>query len=186
MPKLKNVCTISSGQTFRKKVEHNPNGDVAVIQMKDMNDDYTGVAKNLSCVALSEVAQKQILQPNDVLFLARGNNNKAFVFNTKQPTVAVSLFFILRPNTEFINPNYLAWYLNQPNTQNYLFSSQEGATVASIKKHTLEDMEIQLPSLADQNNIANIYALHLREMQLMDNIRTKRNELINGILLEKI
>lgn len=184
--KLKNFCTISSGQTFRTKIEHNPNGKVGVIQMKDMNNDYTGIAAELSLVGFEEVSNNQILQKGDVLFLARGNNNKAFVFDINDPAVAVSLFFILRPKKEVIDPYYLAWFLNQSNTQNYLQSTQEGATVASIKKQALGDLEIKVPSLNEQHKIASIYHLHLKEMELMDQIREKRNELINAVLIEKI
>jgi len=186
MSKLKDICTISSGQTFRTKIEHNPNGEVAVIQMKDMNDDYTGISAELSLVAFEEVSNSQILHMGDVLFLARGNNNKAFVFDMDDPSVAVSLFFVLRPKKEFLDPYYLAWYLNQSNTQVYLHSSQEGSTVSSIKKQALEDLEIKVPTLNEQQKIASVYHLHLKEMELMDQIREKRNELINAVLIEKI
>lgn len=186
MSKLEHICSITSGQTFRTKIEHNPNGEVAVIQMKDMNDDYTGIGFELSLVAFDEISNSQILQKGDVLFLARGNNNKAFVFDMDDPAVAVSLFFVLRPKKEKVDPYYLAWFLNQPNTQNYLQSTQEGSTVASIKKQALGDLEIKVPSLNEQQKIASIYHLHLKEMELMDQIREKRNELINAVLIEKI
>lgn len=184
--KLQNICTISSGQTFRTKIEHSPGGEVAVIQMKDMNEDYTGISEGLAIVRAETVAKTQILQNGDVLFLARGNNNKAFVFNLDIKAVAVSLFFILRPKKEKLDPYYLAWFLNQPNTQTYFHSTQEGSTVASIKKQTLSELEIRLPSLQQQKKIASIYHLHLKEMALMNRIRAKRNDLIHAVLIEKI
>lgn len=186
MSQLKNFCTISSGHTFRTKIENNPMGDVAVIQMKDMNDDYTGIVEGVNMVNTDAVSKSQILQRGDVLFLARGNNTKAFVFDLNIKAVAVSLFFILRPKSEKLDPYYLAWFLNQSNTQSYLLSAQEGSTVSSIKKQTLSDLEINIPSLTMQQRIARVYHLHLREMELMSQIRAKRNEFINAILIEKV
>ena len=183
--KLKNITTISSGQTFRKKVENNINGQVWVIQMKDLNKSYTSIAQTPVLVKKQDVSQSQLLKKGDVLFLAKGNNNKAFVFQESHPAVAVSLFFIIKTDKSKLLPEYLAWFLNQKDTQHLLKSTREGSTVSSIKKVTLENLLIPLPSIEEQKYIAKIYALHTKEEQLVLKLTEKRNNLIDTLLINK-
>lgn len=183
--KLKDICKISSGQTFREKIENKPNGDVWVIQMKDLGNEYNNINSEPSKVFRNEISTNQLLQKGDVLFLARGNNNKSFVFDWDEPTVAVSVFFILRVQYDKIDPQFLSWFLNHPTTQNSFLGAQEGATVASIKKQFIDELEIELPEIAEQKKIARIHELHLKEINLLDQLKQHRTELINSILYQK-
>jgi restriction endonuclease S subunit len=183
---LSKICKISSGQTFREKVENNPDGDVWVIQMKDLNGSYTGIKTSPYLTTLNEVSNQQLLSTGDVLFLSRGNHNKAFVYNKTHNAVAVSLFFVLKPDLSILDPYYLAWFLNQNSTQNKLKSSQEGSTVASIKKSILENLEIVVPNLEKQKRIAHIYGLQIKEQKLAKKLIIKRELLIDQVLKEII
>jgi len=183
--KLKNITNISSGQTFRKKVESDVNGQVWVIQMKDLNKSYTSIAQTPVSVNEQDISQSQLLENGDILFLAKGNNNKAFVFQESHPAVAVSLFFIFKTDRGKLLPEYLAWFLNQKDTQNLLKSTREGSTVSSIKKVTLENLLIPLPSIEEQEYIAKIYSLHTKEEQLGLKLAEKRNNLIDTLLINR-
>jgi len=179
--KLTKVAAIFSGQTFRKKVQNDPDGTVWVIQMKDLNDEYTGLKDLPHAVQESEISKNQILKKGDILFLAKGRNNPAIIYNYDQPAVAVSLFFVIRPN-DLVQPEYLSWYLNRAQSQGYFNSMKEGALVGNIKKSVLENLEIELPSTEVQQNVANLYGLSQREEKISNELVEIRKDYIDNLL----
>ncbi len=179
--KLKEIATIFTGQTFRSKVENNPEGKVWVIQMKDLNEDYTTLSGIPHAVNFNEISNNQLLQPGDVLFLARGNNNSAFEYNFNHPAVVVSLFFVIRLETSDVLPGYLTWFLNSQITQRYLITAREGASVSSIKKSILDELTIQILDKSKQELIAGIYNLSIRERQLTKELMNEKQTLIQSL-----
>lgn len=184
--KLKENAIISSGQTFRTKVGNDANGEVWVIQMKDLNKTYTAIEQVPNLTHQKNISQKQLLDDGDVLFLAKGNYNKAFVFQESRPAVAVSLFFVIKTDKTKLNAGYLAWFLNQKNTQNLLKSSREGITVSSIKKTTLENLVVPIPTMKEQKLIAKVYAQQRKEEELLIEITEKRKKIIDTLLISKV
>ncbi len=178
--------TVSSGQTFRTKVNHKNNGEIAVIQMKDLDANYTAIAKQPTLVYREEISEKQLLNKGDILFLSKGNNNKAFVFDENYLAVAVSLFFVIRTDLNLLLPEYLTWFLNNQSTQNILKSSREGSTVSSIRKQTLEKLKVPLPSIEKQKLVAKLYKLNKKEQNLRSLLATKREILIDNILIKSV
>lgn len=179
---LKNIATISSGQTFRGRIENDEDGTVWVIQMKNLNSTYTSLSVLPHCVREDEVSQNQLLQKGDVLFLAKGNNNKAYAFDEDHPAVAVSLFFVIRPNKDKVVPAYLAWFLNNKSTQNLLHSMRAGAMISNIKKPTLEELKIKLPPIKEQELIAKIYSLSIKEQDILAQLAEEREAYVQSSL----
>ena len=78
---LKNLIELNglfSGYSFREKIEHNPNGDVGILQMKDITDnylsfDYQNIDKSNDFI----FKDKFYLKKNDILFVSKGVNNYA-------------------------------------------------------------------------------------------------------------
>lgn len=180
--KLKNITAISSGQTFRGRIENDRDGAVWVIQMKNLDDSYTSLMNVPHLVKEDEISERQLLEKGDILFLAKGNNNKAFVFNENHPAVAVSLFFVIRPDKSKVIPEYLAWFLNNKNTQNLLHSMRAGAMISNIKKPTLEELKIKLPPLKEQELIAKIYSLSIKEQDILAQLAEEREVYIQSSL----
>jgi len=184
--KLNNIADIFTGQTFRSKVENNPDGEVWVIQMKDLNKNYTGISSKPNTVTFENASSKQLLRKGDVIFLSKGNNNVAFTYEADQPAVAVSVFFVIRVKPEVILPDYLTWFLNKPETQKYLMTMREGASVSSIKKSIFDEMLIELPEIKKQKLIANIYKLSIREDELMSQLMEERKQFIQTALTNQL
>lgn len=182
--RLGDIANITSGQTIRGKVHNDPEGTVAVIQMKDLNSSYSKLVNHPYFVKESEVSKKQLLQKGDVLFLAKGNNNNAFVFSEEYPAVIVSMFFVIRPNFKKLNPDYLMWLLNNRETQSFLLTQRSGGSIANIKKSVIEDLMFNLPPIDKQKTIAKIYQLGLKEDDLLGQLREKRKMLMEEILIK--
>jgi restriction endonuclease S subunit len=184
--KLIEIASISTGQTFRKKVENNPAGDVSVIQMKDFNDSYTAISATPNKVSINDVSENQLLHKKDILFLAKGNHNPAFLFDRDDVAVVVSLFFVIRVKSEDVLPSYLAWFLNNQNTQNLLQSAREGISVSNIKKSFMEELEVEIPSLEKQHLIGEVYQLSIEENKLLSELLAEKQKLVMSGLINTI
>ena len=98
-------------------------------------------------------------------------------------SVASSAFFVLRINQEKANPNYVAWYINQRKVQKYLESQATGTYTTSISRETIENIPVLLPSIEQQNKIAEIASLASKEQNLYTQLIENRSRLIQTQLL---
>jgi restriction endonuclease S subunit len=135
---------------------------------------------------LDDKIERHLLQHNDILFAAKGLNNFAVVYHTDLgKAVASSSFIIVRLNHNYrqqVQPNYLAWYLtNNPGVK--LFHKQLGTTIPSISIEKLSKLEIDIPSLEQQQRIVQIQELRNREKQLVKQLEIHKDFSIKHQLL---
>lgn len=176
---LKEIVEVFSGHTVRGRVENDPIGDVYAIQLKDLANKYSEIRDYPHKIKLIDVPQKQLLKNGDLLFVSKGANNFAMVFDKDYPAIAVSVFFILRLTSKKVDPYYLAWYINQEKAQAYLHTGKEGTMIPNITKATLENLEIEIPSIEKQKSIAEINKLWLREIDITEAILERKKKLMN-------
>lgn len=181
---LKSVLySISSGFSFRNKIENDENGDLLVVQLKDLREGYSVIGDNLTKVSSALVGRNYTLEKGDTLFIAKGSNNYALEFDLNRPNViASSAFFVLRPDTATVAPGYLAWYLNQGDAQRYFKQNTAGTYIPNINMGTVENMSIQIPPMETQMKIVAIDRLRKRERLLQEEIAGKNDVVIQVIL----
>ncbi len=189
--KLKSVVGYSglfSGYSFREKITPAKEGNLRVVQLKDVENDYTTIGKDCIFVNKKQVKNKYYLKDGDILFISKGANNYAISFyaDDNHPSVASSAFFVVRLDETKANPNYVAWYINQKKIQQYLESQASGTYTTSINRETVENIPILLPSISQQDKIANIAALALKEQNLYNQLMENKNLLIQTQLLSSI
>ncbi|MEO8235813.1 MAG: hypothetical protein ABI549_10405, partial [Flavobacterium sp.] len=112
---LKNLIqsdALFSGYSFREKIEHNPNGSVGILQMKDINSNYLSFNyQNIDKVSDFIFKDKFYLQKSDILFVSKGVNNFAIAIDDINFKVVPSAtFFVIRADEKVIVPEYLVWY----------------------------------------------------------------------------
>ena len=179
---------LSSGYSFRGKIRQISNGEIRVIQLKDFINDYTAIGNECYLISADKIKPKYHLENGDILFIAKGTNNYALVFNSIDniPTIASSALFVIKVNKKVADPHYLAWYINQNPVQNYLKTNETGTYVTSINKATVEHIPIKLPSLDLQKQIARLAKLHIKEKQLTAKITNLKESLITNQLLNTL
>lgn len=188
---LKDILTkngLASGYSFRGKITNQPDGDLRIIQMKDINYDYTTIQNNCTFINSDKIKDKYHLNNGDILFTGKGANNFAMVYKDVDeiPTIASSALFVIMVDKSKADPNFIAWYINQSTVQNYLKTNEAGTYITNINKKTVLNIPILLPDLEIQNKISLIASLHLREKQLTREISTQRNTLISYQLINSI
>lgn len=160
-------------------------GELVYLQSKHF-DEYGQLHAVLHPDLIADgISEKHLLKDGDVLFAAKGTKNFAAVFeNHNEPSVASTSFFVIRPTDNKVLPQYLAWFLNNHNTQTLLKGQAIGTSIPSISKQVLENLEIALPSIETQKTILQITKLRNMEKSLKQKIETLREKQIQAMLLE--
>ena len=181
---LYDIAEIRSGYTFRKRVTNNEAGDGFAIQLRDIID-HTSISNQPHRIEIPD--GRHVLQKGDILFIAKGQNNFAIVFDKEYPAVASAVFFIISVDPyQGVSPEYLAWYINQAPAQRHFKMNLEGTAQRNITRKTLEQLKITIPSQKQQELICKIDRLKQREKFLEKEISEKRKLLIEQTLLNSI
>ena len=143
-----------------------------------------------SFVLPSLKTERFLLQPNDVILAGKGYRTFAWGYNEKMGAmVPSSLFYLLRASKDLIIGNYLAAVLNSERIQHKLSLIGAGATVTSIPKKELNQLEIHIPSIEEQRNFLEVYSLLEKDIELTDKLlqekRTLKRGLVNKLLTNK-
>jgi hypothetical protein len=173
---LFDVARISSGLTVRERLDSNPKG-VLAIQMADLS-----IGGDLEVRGMARIPSphpRYFVSHGDVLLRSRGHATIAWAVpdDLPEPAVAVLPLFIIRPSSDIYDPDFLAWWLNQPDAQTHLQRAAQGQSIRMVSKATLESVPLQLPPLVQQRLIAKAAHLATREAQLMHRLAESQHTL---------
>ncbi|MBP6228628.1 MAG: restriction endonuclease subunit S [Pseudomonadales bacterium] len=171
------------GYPFRARLEHDPQGDVTVIQMKDIDDANLLHAEDAIRVALPKGKTHHLLRAGDLLFRSRGRSNgAALVLDGIASAVLTAPMLLIRPHG--VLPEYLCWYINAPATQAQLGALAEGTSVRMISAEALKVLDVPLPALAAQRSIVQAAALAEQEQSLLAQIAALRQRVTTHLLMK--
>ncbi|KMM88055.1 restriction endonuclease subunit S [Pseudomonas lundensis] len=177
--KLSELADVRSGYTFRGALEHDPSGDVRVLQIKDLRQNAAIEPDTLIAVAWDTRTAPPLLQPGDITVIARGDTNKAVLYVGEQSVVATSQFFIVTAKRSEVLPAYLCWLINLPQSQRSL--ERSGSAIQAIGKASLMGMQIPLPPLMTQQKLIALQAVWDEEDELIARLQTNREHMLQGI-----
>lgn len=182
---VEEVCTIQTGYTARGRLQPATRGGLLAIQLGDFSQDGHILPERLTRVDFDGKPEKFLVGPGDVLFRSRGEKNKAVSLDDRfvERAVAVLPIYILRPRTDVIQPEYLAWIINQVPSQRYFDRVASTTTIRMVPRSSLESLKIQVPSLELQRKITALDVLSEREYALSILAADRRRDL-NRLLLE--
>lgn len=173
---LGRVAAISAGYPFRGKIDELPDGEVAVIQMRNA-DPAAGIDwPNLSRVELPRTSAKAFLTKGDVILSTRGGRNIAYYIEERQEQVVCSPhFFVIRAKRQAILPEFLVWQLNQKPAQDHFAAGATGSYILNLKREVVEHLRIVIPPLAEQKRIAELDAAAKVERAILTQLIENRN-----------
>jgi restriction endonuclease S subunit len=180
--KVKDIASLQIGYQARAKIEPDPNGCCFIIQVKDIDDKLQLDVNSLTRFSPERDIERYFLNKQDVIFLSRGRRNIAVALdNLPANVVAAGYFYALRLSREDILPEYLAWYINRPETQILLQSMAQGTNMPLIPKSDFEDLVITIPSVEKQRTIIKLWELMLKERALYKQVAIHREQLVHAI-----
>jgi hypothetical protein len=181
--RLANVADVRTGFPFRKAVEAAPNGALAVVQMKDI-DNLAGL-NPAACVLIKDDPKRyeqHLLKLGDVILQSRGNKFPAAVLDKPVHGIAALGLMVIRPHA--VMPEYLKWVLNQPRTREALRGTAQGTYVPFLSRSNVEDVQIPVPSFEIQRRIVEIDRLRVQEQRLASQLFELNNRLTDALVWE--
>lgn len=180
MIKIKDIVQIQTG-IYEKPVAF---GEVYYVQARHFDENRNFISTVTPELPLDNKLEKHFLQKGDVLVASKGYDHFAVAYEgIIKPAVASSMFIVLRPKTE-ISPQYLAWFINHPNTQNILTGNSKGTALPSITKSDIGDLTISIPNLKIQETILKINELRKKEKTLKVGIENLKDVIIQNTILK--
>ncbi len=187
--RLSKIAKIQSGYISRGKIEPREDGTHFLLQARDVDAERL-IYKTENLVRFSpDLSRKDwVLEPDDVLFMARGTRNYSVLINNiPERALAAACFFIVRVSSDQVLPYYLCWYLNQALVDHYFGRhSGRGVHMPVVRRSVLESIEISIPPLEVQSKIAKLDVLLQKELKLIDKLAEKRRELITAACLQSV
>ena len=165
---LHECAQVLPGFSIAGRLQHDPKGTHQVVITRHLADGvpYSYDASNeLRIVPRRDTAPYEVHR-GDVLFMSRGTQNRAWVVaEVPDPTIAPVSFYILRPG-ESLDGGYLAWYLNQAPAQGAIGQLRTGAGTPLVQRDAFQLLNVVLPPLDVQREIAALGVLLARERDL--------------------
>ena len=164
-------------------------GKVAYLQVKNFSEGGRLTPENIEYVPLNNSTEAQLLRDGDVLFVGKGNRLFAWCYHqpiNQSYAIASSIFFVLKPDSNKILPDYLSAILNAPQVRAAFQQLGSGTNILSIRKSELGAFEIPLPPLEDQQKIAALTELHQKEIDITKNLLSEKQQLYASIISKLI
>jgi restriction endonuclease S subunit len=177
--KLKDIANVLSGVYLRPS----PSGGIAYIQASDMLAASEKITLKVDFVPK---LSRYLLQKGDILFAGKGTKYLCQTFNLDIQAVPSTTLYMIRPNRERVLPEYLCWFLNLPQTESLVRTTQVGSSIPLIHKSSLEELEIPVPDINTQSRALKISSLQQQERQILASIAEKRTLITNQILYKLI
>jgi hypothetical protein len=182
---LQELVNVRSGYHFRAKAESDPDGNVALIQFKDLDEDFVLHTSDLTRVCV-EKPEPYLVRQNDVLFVTRGTRlGAAVVQEALEDTIATGSLFVLRPRKEIL-AGFLAWAINSAPVQAQLRRAGQGSNLLMVRRNDLEEITLDVPPLEVQRAIAALDECARRERRLTIQLNEKRAALVEAVAARAI
>lgn len=185
MVSLKEIVSLMAGHPFRESIQNVLDGDVSVVQMKDVDPEKGIDSANFYRVHLTGRKKPDYLKRGDILFIGRGYRIFAVLVDQDlESTVAGSHFFILRvrSNRQQVSPDYLAWYINHKQAQRYFSQHVAGTALPHVNRTVLENLPVIVPPLEVQEHMMRAHDCRLKEKALLETLIEKKRLFLDGLL----
>ena len=162
------VCEVVSGATPRTGTPEFWDGNVPWVTPKDVSElgqkHLSDTPRKITKAGLKSCSAR-MLPAQSVLFSSRAPIGLVAI-NTL-PVCTNQGFKSLVPRVDLVSPDFLFWWLKAQ--EEHIQSKGRGATFKEVSKKIVEDLQIPLPPLAEQRQIAGI-------LDAADALRAKRRE----------
>lgn len=183
---LKEIADIRTGYSFRAKLEPDSEGNILVVQLKELSDKNTIDISTAVKINMQNVSENYLLLKGDLVFRSRGMDSTAAIMDISADNIILSAPFqrIRLRDTLKIIPEYLLWYINSKDAQTYFSANKTGTSVSMISTAVLADLPVVIPSLEIQKKIIEINILSVKEIELQEELIRKKRLLTETVLLK--
>ena len=166
------------------KAETKDTGIPCILYGEIYTDHHIYIKKIISFIDRSTASKSVLIKKGDILFTGSGETKeeigKAVVYLDENEAYAGGDIIILRQNR--VNSLYLSYVLNSYALIKQRAILGQGHSVVHIYQKDLESLELYLPSLKEQNKIAEILSTWDKVIELKEKLIEQKNELKKGLM----
>ncbi len=130
---------------------------------------------------------QMLLEKGDVIFQSKGNRFEAiYVDKDYANLVASQVYFTLKLDSNKILAKYLTWFLNNELAADYFEMNSSGSVINVMSRKVLGDLEINLPSLEDQQVVVGLLESFSEEREITNKYLKTKAKLIDEKIFIKI
>lgn len=182
--RIGDVARVQMGYSFRSRLEPEPLGELLVIQMKDIDEAARLRPEGAVRVSMPNNVAQHLLSPGDLVLRSRGQTYTAAMLESDVgPAVLAAPLILIRPQPP-VAPRYLLWFLNAAPTQAEFEAMARGTSVQMINLEAVKGVEVPVPPVAVQHQIAEAADLAQREQDLMGAIAHHRRRMVGQLLMQ--
>ncbi len=182
MKHIKDIADVILGFTFRTTLEESSDGNIAVLQAKNISGKIIINEQDLIKINMDKSRSSALARKNDVAISARGYFKSAILRFCQQPTIAAGSTYLIRLRTPDILPEYLAVYLNSSLGQRQIKGRTTGVVINTLLKKDLEAIEVIIPDVKQQRKAITIYENNLRHQELLRQKQFLSNKINEGLI----
>jgi hypothetical protein len=175
MVPIKACAQVLPGFSIKTAAVHDPLGTHQIILAKHLpeNGPYDYEPQHEHRISPKTPVEKYLVGPGDLVFISRGNLNRAVLLKSlPQPSLASASFYILKPKNG-VDPGYLAWCLNQDPVQAKIAEIRTGAGTPFVPRADFSLIPVVLPPLEVQRKIAEMNDLLAHERELLYRLKVQ-------------
>lgn len=102
------------------------------------------------------INQSILLNDNTLLMSINGTIGKVSYYNNEKIMLGKSVAYFNIKDKNRLSKKYLYYLLQSPNSIKYYQDSLTGSTILNLGLKSLREFEVQIPSIDEQNRVANI------------------------------
>lgn len=156
--------------------------------------EYTLFSQNmLSPTGLAQTVESDLYVANtdltkrctnigDVVYGLRTPNHAVSIDAAHEGFLVQSYMCIIRCHEQYVLPEYLAFYLNTDHIKRQLYKHLQGTSIALLNIQQLKKVQLQLPSLAQQQQIIDLMQAGFQEVDVLRQLIKKKQTLLKGLV----
>ena len=183
----KHVPVIKSGLVLARKVvdvQTEREKQYPLIIARTVNDDGK-IVGNETFDSKEILEEDYLTRLGDVLVKIAAPNVVVYISEENTGKVISSYFCVIRNLNANVLPEYLAVYLNSLDAKMQFKKDFIGTTVQTLKMSALLEVEVPIPTLQEQRSIIELYYLKNKEIELLRNLASIKEDYFNAALNEK-
>lgn len=182
---LQNIARSTSGITLRNGLKLKEKGVLPVLQPRDFTKGEQP-EQPLYLDHYPKSIENHFLIRGDVLLANKGTKFASFLFTGDYPCIASAAFFVIRVQKEKCYPQFLRWYLEQPEAKDYLLSNSITSTVPSLSKAVLDNLSVPIVPMAIQKTIIDQLQVLQEQENILNEMLLKAQDFKNAYIWEQI
>jgi len=181
---LQEICEVTDGSHWSPKEVEKSNYRIATVaNLKETRIDID------SCKSISEadyqrlVKEGDIPEKGDIIFSKDGTVGICFAFNQSGNNIGLlSSIAIIRPDPTVLFPEFCAYALKSPNVFRQVIGWKTGTALRRITIEHLKTVKIPIPSLSEQQKIAEILSSVDMKLELEKKEKSKLERIKQGLM----